>query len=241
MKNAIAVLGLLVASLPSTTMAEGLIHQLPADGAWIRFEVVGKAQAADGTVRVSIKGTQTIRSVGRATVDGQPCRWIELDSKMTFERAGAKPSEFTEIFKLLIPEKYLEAGQNPREHVLKAYRGQTVENLKELNLKSSDERSIASLDEIFHAPLEKTTELPAKELVIGKRKWTCKGSQAEATDTAGTFKTETRFSKDAPFGIVTYKYEKQRIRNGASLGSRQMEWKLVESGKAARSAAPDAK
>jgi len=242
MRHTISFLTVLcIAVLPATSQADGLIHQLPDDGAWVRLKVEGQGLTDDGTVTVTVKGTQTLRSIGRVTIDNQPCRWIELETKMTFERTGNEPGQLTQILKLLIPEKYLAAGQNPREHVLKAYNGKTAENLKELDLKGNDRRAIESLDEVFHAPLKKVTKLPAEEIRIEKKDWTCAGIRAESSDENGTFTTETRLNKKVPFGVVTYEYEKQRRRGGKSQGSRSMKWKLVESGKDAKSTAPDAR
>ena len=42
-------------------------------------------------------------------------------------------------------------------------------------------------------------------------------------------------------GVVTYRYEKERQRINQSQGKRTMEWRLVEFGKDATSAAPNAK
>jgi len=226
--------------LPATAAAEGLIYQLPEDGAWVRFEVNGKGIASDGTVRVTVKGTQTIRSVGRATVNDQQCRWIELETEMTFQRAGGKAGKLNEVIKLLIPEKYLTKGKNPRDHVLKAYKGASAKTIRELDLKGNDAREIQSLDEVFHAPLKQISPLPATTIKTKQQSWTCEGFKGESTSDGTIFRTETRINKKAPFGVVTYKYEKERRRNKKSQGMRTMEWKFVESGKDAKSAAPDA-
>lgn len=142
--------------LSTTGYADGLIHQLPPDGSWARFEVSGNAVAPDGTERVTIEGTQTIRSVGSAAVDDQPCRWIELESEMAFKRSDGRGGKMNDVFKLLIPEKYLTRGQNPRDHVLKAYKRSSAQALRELDLTGQDQREIRGLDEVFHAPLEQT-------------------------------------------------------------------------------------
>jgi hypothetical protein len=226
--------------LPATTEAEGLIYQLPEDGAWVRFEVNGKGVASGGTVRVTVKGTQTIRSVGRVVVNDEQCRWIELKSEMVFERAGEKARKLNAVIKLLIPEKYLTTGKNPRGHVLKAYKGDSSETLRELDLKGNDARVIQSLDEIFHAPLKQTSPLPAKTIKTKKQSWPCEGIKGESTSDSTIFRTETYINRKAPFGVVTYKYEKERRRNNVSQGMRTMEWKFVESGRDAKSAAPDA-
>jgi hypothetical protein len=238
--------------LPVTAKAEGLIYQLPEDGAWVRFEVSGKGVASDGTVKVTAKGTQTLRSVGRVVVNDEQCRWIELESETVFERVGRKTVKLNEIIKLLIPEKYLTKGKNPRDHVLKAYQGASSETIRELDLKGNDARVIQSLDEIFHATLKQTSPLPAKTIKTiktiqtiktiktKKQSWPCEGINGESTSDGTIFRTETYINKKTPFGVVTYKYEKERMRNNVSQGMRTSEWKFLASGKNAKSAAPDA-
>lgn len=230
----------IVMFLPIPSAAEGLIRQLPEDGAWARFEVTGKGIDSDGTVSVTVNGTQTIRSVGRAVVDGKQCRWIELESKFEFERAGGNSAESNEIIKLLVPEQFLTKGANPCDHVFKAYRGSSAATLRELDLTDYGARELQGLDEVFHEPLPVTSELPAATIETGQQSWTCEGFKGERTDDGVAFRTETRLKEDAPFGVVTYKYEKERIRNNQSQGMRTMAWKLVESGTDAKSAAPDA-
>ncbi len=224
--------------VPGISSADGLIYQLPEDGTWVRFEIKGEGIKSDGTVSVTIDGTQTLRSVGKKMVDKQPCRWIELESELNFAPTGGGTQKFSELIKLLIPEKDLAQGKDPRDHVLKAYKGTSAENLQELDLKGAGKREIESLDEIFHAPLTKITKLPAATVKIDKKNWACKGLQGENKSDKVIFRTETRLHKEAPFGVVTYKYEKERRTNGKFQMKRTMEWKLVESGKDAKSAAP---
>ena len=228
--------------LPGISNADGLIYQLSEDGAWVRFEIKGEGINSDSTVSVTVDGTQTLRSVGKKMVDNQPCRWIELESQLMFTRTGGQTQKFTEIIKLLIPEKALAKGKDPRDHVLKAYKGASADKLQELNLKGAGAREIQSMDEFFHAPfpLKETTKLPAAAIKINKKNWECEGVRGESKSDKVIFRTETRFHKQAPFGIVTYKYEKERRGNGKFQGMRTMEWKLVESGKDAKSAAAKA-
>ena len=226
---------------PAATVAEGLIYHLPEDGAWVRFEVNGKGIAPDGTVKVTVEGTQTISSVGQSVVNNGQCRWIELQTQMTFQRTGAEAGNLNEVIKLLIPEKYLTKGENPRDHVLKAYKAASAETIRELDLKGNDAREIQSLDESFHAPLKDISPLPAMAIKTKQQSWTCEGFKSETASEGTIFRTETRINKQAPFGVVTYKYEKVRRRNNESQGMRTMEWKFVVSGKDAKSAAPDAK
>jgi hypothetical protein len=231
----------IVTLLPAIAAADGLIYQLPDDGAWVRFEVNGKGVAPDGAVTVTVAGTQTISSVGRYVVNDEPCRWIEFQTQLIFQSPGAANEKLTEVIKLLIPEKFLAKGKNPRDHVRKAYKGASADSLRELDLKGDDAREVQSMDEVLHAPLKDERRLPATAIKIKQRTWSCEGLKGETTSDDATFRTETRVNNEAPFGVVTYRYEKERRRNNESQGMRTMEWKFVESGKEAKSAAPDAR
>lgn len=63
------VVFLLTLCLTGRVNADGLIHQLPETGAWVRYNVDGDGIVPDGTVTVTVRGTQTFRSVGRAMAD----------------------------------------------------------------------------------------------------------------------------------------------------------------------------
>lgn len=76
----------------------GLIHRLPPDGTWARFE------QNDTYV--------TIASVGKTMVAQQPCRWIEVILEM-----GGRDL----IWKLLIPEERLKGERNILEHALSVW------------------------------------------------------------------------------------------------------------------------
>lgn len=73
----------------------GLIHQLPPDGTWARFE--------------QNNAYVTIASVGKTVVAQQPCRWIEVILEV-----GGRDL----VWKLLIPEDCLKGAPNILEHVL---------------------------------------------------------------------------------------------------------------------------
>jgi hypothetical protein len=242
MKHVVTVLTLaIVLCLPGISLAEGLIYQLPDDGAWAKFEIEGEGVNSDGTVSITITGTQTLRSVGSKMVDNQPCRWIELESDVTFERVGRNEAQsLKEIIKLLVPESQLTKGKDPREKVIKAYKGTSAETMRELDLTGDGKREIQSLDEILHGPLKKTAKLPAAEINVKGKNWKCEGFEGEEKTEDVVFITETQIHEQAPFGVVTYKYEKARQRNNESQGGRNMKWKLVNFGKDAKSAAPRA-
>ena len=96
--------------------AQNLLSQLPSDGTSARFLMEFKT--TDDDKEMAAIGTLNISSVGKETVDQQPCRWIELYYAVAVNDREIKITE-----KLLIPEKYCQAGQAPLAHVIqsKAY------------------------------------------------------------------------------------------------------------------------
>src|SRR5690242_6771042 len=65
----LAVFVLFVLQAPAR--ADGLIHQLPADGTWARFDVTGEGRGPNGELRVTMAGTITVKSVGQGSADGK--------------------------------------------------------------------------------------------------------------------------------------------------------------------------
>lgn len=235
--NVIASMLMLV--VPALTSAEGIVCQLPENGAWSRFDLDGKGLGSDGEVQVTVTGTQTVRCVGIEDVEGERCRWIEVDTDGKFERTGKEAGTLHEIFKLLISEKHLVEGANPREGVRVAYHKRGDSPVKRLDLKGDDARQIESMDEFFHAPLEPLKTLPPESVNAAGKTWECRGVEGRRATDAEVFSTVTRLHKEAPFGVVTYSYDKQRLRNGQPAGGRSMTWKLAEIGTGAVSVLPD--
>lgn len=94
--------------------ADGLVFQLPADGAWARYAVQTDGEFAFGDgpkQKLALSGTLKIGSVGEVTRSEEKCRWIELKSESKTE--GVYPKL---ILKLLIPEGRLQRGQDPLAH-----------------------------------------------------------------------------------------------------------------------------
>ncbi len=231
----------IIALLMLTTIparAEGLIHQLPEDGTWVRFEVQGEATKSDGTVAATLKGSYTISSVGQIAVKGQMCRWIELDTQIKFEVQGGRQGEQNEVLKLLIPEKYLTKGQNPCDHVVKAYKKDSQGTIRPLDLKGPGRREIQSMDELFHSPLKRITTLDTAVIDTKLGKLKCEGWKGVESKEGTVFTTETRLHKKAPFGVVIFRYEKQRMRNGRASGKRNSNLKLADYGQNAKSGLP---
>jgi hypothetical protein len=110
---AAAVWGILASV--SSARADGLILKLPADGTWAVYKAEGYKTRGDQS-KEHVSGWFRISSVGKKTEQGEPCRWIELENSY---KTDAGERRWTE--KLLIPEKYLTAGQAPAEHIVRGY------------------------------------------------------------------------------------------------------------------------
>ena len=104
---------ILLLGITTPVAAQNLLSQLPSDGTSARFLMEFKTTGDDK--EMAAIGTLNISSVGKETVDQQPCRWIELYYAVTVNNREIKVTE-----KLLIPEKYCQAGQAPLAHVIKA-------------------------------------------------------------------------------------------------------------------------
>jgi hypothetical protein len=116
------LVGILVAP---QARADGLIYNLPPDGAWARFRMVHRlwdlttlqGEAATPS-KATLRGTFTLRTVGvQYTAEG-PGRWIELES-------SGPPAEDQDgriiILKMLIPEQHLAVGADPLAHINEIY------------------------------------------------------------------------------------------------------------------------
>jgi hypothetical protein len=224
--------------IASPAVADGLIHELPMDGSWVRFDVTGEGRSPAGEVGVSLKGTLTLRSVGRETAEGSECRWIETETTVEFKR-GDRNEEVTEVLKMLIPEKFLAAGQNPRAHVLKAW-NKDRRGVRELDLKGTDAREVERQDEVFHAPLPDAKKSEGVEFKAPGGTFQCIRLEGKTTSKLGNFDveftTETWLTGKVPFGVAGYRYSKLRSANGVSQGGRSMDLKVAESGTNAKSA-----
>ena len=120
-------------SLPPHAHADGLIHQLPLDGAWVRYKLSEEGDAAMKDAQKlphKSAGSLVLRSVGQHELEGERCRWLELElridsvatvpDRVTGELKEQKADRHI-ILKMLIPEKHLTAGADPLADVRKLY------------------------------------------------------------------------------------------------------------------------
>jgi hypothetical protein len=185
--------------------ADGMIYQLPKDGAWAAYDFVGVFQATGATVTATknFKGTMTIASVGQAVVKNQPCRWIEINVVCADTETGQKMNE---IYKMLVPEKSLGKGQTPLKNVVQAWRqvgGERPRQMAEL-----DNIESGPLPIILSGPWENVKTLPKVEVDGKLGKLQCEGNQGtlafkgeQAGDIVCTL--ANRLHENSPFGVVS--------------------------------------
>jgi hypothetical protein len=102
--------------LGNIALGQGVVTQLPEDGAWVRYEgTYGQVEIRPDTVAGKVEIDPwiehvTIKSVGKepAMYRGEevPCRWIEVKIERGRERDGKIDTGLTglEIYKVLVPE-----------------------------------------------------------------------------------------------------------------------------------------
>jgi hypothetical protein len=239
--HSIAIVAICLA--PNAVLGEGLIYQLPVDGAWVRFDVDAKGAEPDGS-EVKMTGALTMSSVGTSDVDGQRCRWIEIAYEST---ANGQP--WIEVNKLLIPEKHLGKGKEPLENVVKWWMKHsmvadgTPQQVKDL--KGQGAVYVTRARPMLHGPFqmpEKLDKVPV-ESKLGKLE--CEGlvAREKTDDTQSKVSYDSKYTirlhPDAPFGVVTWQHEMKGLRDGQPQRTVNLELKLADYGKNAKSALPD--
>lgn len=239
-----AALGALCVLVPATTLAEGLLYQLPEDGTWVRFDLDVSGSETDGMM-VTLVGTLKMSSVGTVDVNGERCRWIEVAIE-----ASANDEPFTQVDKVLIPQKHLAAGKEPLKHVVEAWKKHSmIADGRPREIEDSAgrvARSLESLRPFLHGPFRKVKKLDKVPITTKLGKLECAGIRAsEVVDQSRGVTVDTtytiRLHKKAPFGVVTWEAETTFEKDGDPLGTGTMELKLLDFGKDAKSAIPDAR
>lgn len=179
---------------PVAAPREGLFYRLPADGSWARFDVSYVYTA--GEQRATGEQTMRMASVGEIEEHGERCRWIELRIDAT--EGGVR--KFW-IRKLLIPVRYLRAGQDPTRHVI---RGWTLQEDRDVE---PAEPVHGRWPAFLAGPLADERPLPAEALTVpGMGRVEAKGTSGWIEYDEGPVHTkvsfETRLHHKAPFGVV---------------------------------------
>lgn len=209
---ALALIAAAAAIATNPAHADGLIRKLPEDATWATFKVEGYKEKRNNR-KEPVAGWMRMSSVGSATEEGQPCRWIEFDD--TFSK-GERP-ERRVINKLLIPEKYLTAGETPGEQIVRGWS----------RFDQPEQGSVRPLDKLEGKPFASqawvylvgpaTDEQKLEPITIDHKKL----GQITCERRTGTFRAkiphlegplevsgafEARLHDRAPFGVMWYEF-----------------------------------
>jgi hypothetical protein len=220
--------------LAALARADGLIYQLPPDGTSARYDTESTA-TVDGQERTS-KGSLTISSVGKAQVDGEDCRWIEIKSI-----TRVNDTDRISITKCLIPEKFLAKGQSPGEKIVRGWSKFGDNDVQELRDTAGPRGRL--LPFYLAGPAAVTTDLDPIEVESKLGKLPCKGVSGEQEfqrDNGSVgIKFENRLHEKAPFGLVSARWQIERRVNGQSMGQRTIKLVLADVNTTALSELPD--
>ena len=229
-----------VSMIADEIRADGLLYQLPEDGSWVRFDHVASTVSDK---KRTWNRFLTISSVGRLTVDGEKCRWIEF--KLEDKQKEGKNSDAALILKVLIPEKHLRKGARPADHVVKAW-GTLYDdkNPVELTLVFKEEKYFDPLFLWLAEPLKNVKKLEKEVIEVKKLgKVECDGLTGHLSIKRDRIEQKytyrTRLHNKAPFGVVSCRIEKQHKRNGEVILHGTEIIKLIDFGVNAKSALPD--
>jgi hypothetical protein len=234
--RSILLAGLFVAAVSTpAARADGLIYQLPANGASARFDTETTG-SFNGQERM-FKGSLTISSVGETTVDGEKCRWIEF--RMMNKRDD---QERVTIAKCLIPEKDLGRGKSAGEHLIRGWMKQgDGEPQAFTDLKSA--QGGGRLAGYVAGPPQNPGELDKVEIDSPLGKLACAGVTGNREIEQGNGSTrltfENRLHEKSLFGIVTAVWKFERVVNGQITGMGTTRMTLADTGTTALSELPD--
>lgn len=230
---------LVVFALCHAVRADGLVLKLPEDGTWAVYKAEGYKQRGDKS-KENVSGWLRISSVGKATEAGEPCRWIEIENSY---KTDAGDRRWTE--KLLIPEKFLTAGEAPAEHIVRGWfqfdplpaEGKPAP----LSLLEGKPHSRGSAYYLC-GPSADAIDLPPAPVACKLGEPRCAGLQgsqlvklqngAQTAEANCTF--EVRLHDDAPFGVVLF----QHVVAGPDGREAMMKLTLDDFGPTARSRLP---
>ncbi|MCH7686308.1 MAG: hypothetical protein IH899_06465 [Planctomycetes bacterium] len=241
MKTCAACIVLIVICLPnSETRANGLIQKLPQDGSWVRYHTrinIEKPQKTEFT------GTLTIRSVGRKTVNNEPCRWIEFDMTMNIENRTERT-----ISKILVPEKLFKSEKSVSPKVIRGWIKRNDADPKEetdTEKLSSDEFAAFLPDpsrKVKTVKVKKTVDYQKGQLTVESA---ITGSVKLPVPENAKIKIESTFDftmwshEKVPFGTAEAKWEFSSKLEDQLLSKGTVTLTLEDFGTGAKSALPD--
>ena len=232
--------------------ADGLLYQLPEDGSWVQFRatisMMPPAEAGAAAPAAKMMATMKMSSVGQQTVEGDKCRWIEIEL-IPDKPQGAPPAPEAVpmgpphmIAKLLLSEKDLHKGGEPLKHFVKGWQKEGDREPGEI--KDPNSESTGPIPAFLSGPLKDVKELDKKTVDTKLGQLECSGITGNQDYKQGQSMTNVKFetwlNDKAPFGVVnsTMHYETKHGEQGqAEKGGVLLE--LQDAGKDAKSSLPD--
>lgn len=205
-RSQVVVLALLLVEPLSLARGDGLFYQLPKDGSWALYSLRLRGAMSAGVDPVDLNGTLRIASVGRVVEAGLPCRWIEskIDVKIG---SGNQGIHTCQLYKLLIPEKYLAFGQSPLDHVVRGWL--QYEDYEPAETKSLDELgSDGWLEVVLSGPWKNVKRLNPVDIGSKLGTLSCEGVEGtlEVLNKKGVttkWRLQSRMNGKSPFGVIT--------------------------------------
>lgn len=223
---------------------EGLIFQLPPDGRWASYAIEDTVTDADGK-KTTVTGELIVSSVGSETVNGKPCRWIEI--AVLFDGGDGV---IDHIDKLLIPEKSLQQGREPLKQVYKYHR-QYGKDRRILRVEDREklqhlpDKADSALRMFLHGPYKEWEHFSEEVIKSKLGEQNCASIRAtEATKRRNISEDAEyiiRLHPDAPFGVVQWEAHRKIKRGGQPDGAIDQKLTLSDFGTGAKTAFPDKK
>ncbi len=219
-----------VASFAEAGDHGGLLQKLPKDGRWAKYHFQMKVKVP---VTQEILGAISLRSVGRVTKNGEPCRWIEMQMDVV-ENDRTR----TSLFKILVQEKAFRSGTKTSPHVLRGWGPGGVQ------LSDSDINGSGVLNYLLGRRLAKKKPLKVSKVIDFQR-----GQLKIAAGTVGqmplgrndnTVVTQRLWShQTVPFGVAAMEYRVVVKDRKTVATEMSMEFTLQDYGTGAKSLLPD--
>lgn len=191
----------------------GLIYQLPTDATRVNFDMVATVER-NGRQSSPNKGTISISSVGKKTVNGVQCRWIEFAIGMDRDDPErSKPA----ISKLLIPEEKLRTGADPINYIFEGYSQSSAQR----EARAVGPRILPQdgpLYALLPGQMKDIKTIPSKSIKTSLGTLECQGLAGHIDFKERgqdiTISYEIYRHEKAPFGVVAYHMQIENKKNG---------------------------
>ncbi len=232
-------IALILASVTRPATSGGPVQSLPKDGCWVKFRLEHETSGPDG-VDGKYTGSWTVRSVGTRTVQGEKCRWIEIEEHID-EGDDGKP--LTRWFKYLVREKDMKPGGNLLSNLIEYWHRDTAQTR---DATKSDDRP-AMMPMFFRGTPKTATAVKKPKRVLWQQgEFNIKQAEEQTqTIRAQEYKLEIRDvvwkEADIPFGTAAVTSSVRLDRDGFPSYTYVRRLSLSDHGTGAKSKIPEAK